>query len=227
MPFEDAEMNARRLTATVLCSAVALTALSGCQSKGDIVIDSGVGITAVRTSCPAVGIPNYTGDITLFKNSGDDSAANIDVVAAMTNVRTQCNENAGDKVFASVEFDVLGRRNDTSGARQVTLPYFVTVLQGGTSVVSKRVGQITLNFADGQARAQAHGTGGAHIDRAAATLPEEIRERITRKRTPGESDAALDPLADPEVKAAVSRATFEVLVGFQLDDKQLAYNATR
>lgn len=220
-------MNARRLTATVLCSAAALAALSGCKTKGEIVVDSGVGITAVRSRCPAVGIPNYTGDVTLFRNGVDRTAANIDVVAAMTNVRTQCNENAGDKVFANVEFDVLARRNDTSGARQVTLPYFVIVLQGGTSVVSKRVGSVTLTFADGQARAQAHGTGGAYIDRAAATLPQEIRDRITRKRKAGESDAALDPLSEPDVKAAVARASFEVLVGFQLDEKQLAYNATR
>ena len=227
MPLEEAKMNARRLTATVLCSAAALTALSGCKSKGDIVVDSGVGITAVRSRCPAVGIPNYTGDVTLFRNAGDRSAAGIDVVAAMTNVRTQCNENAGDKVFANVEFDVLATRSDTSGARQVTLPYFVTVLQGGTSVVSKRVGNVTLAFADGQARAQAHGTGTAYIDRAAATLPEEVRDRITRKRKAGDTDAALDPLADPQVKAAVARATFEVLVGFQLDEKQLSYNATR
>ena len=220
-------MNARRLTASVLCSAAALTALSGCAKKGEIVVDSGVGITAVRSRCPAVGIPNYTGDVTLFRNAVDRTAANIDVVAAMTNVRTQCNENAGDKVFANVEFDVLARRNDTSGARQVTLPYFVTVLQGGTSVVSKRIGSVTLDFADGQGRAQAHGTGGAYIDRAAATLPEDIRERITRKRKAGESEAALDPLSEPDVKAAVARASFEVLVGFQLDEKQLAYNATR
>lgn len=220
-------MNARRLTATVLCSAAALTGLGGCAKKGEIVVDSGVGITAVRSRCPAVGIPDYTGDVTLFRNAGDRTAANIDVVAAMTNVRTQCNEEGGEKVFANVDFDVLARRNDTQGARQVTLPYFVTVLQGGTAVVSKRVGNVTLSFADGQERAQAHGKGIAYLDRAAATLPQEIRDRITRKRKAGESDAALDPLADPEVKAAVARATFEVLVGFQLDDKQLAYNATR
>ena len=38
---------------------------------------------------------------------------------------------------------------------------------------------------------------------------------------------ALDPLNDPEVRAAVASATFEVLVGFQLTEDQLAYNATR
>lgn len=219
-------MNARRLTATVLCAAAALTGLSGCKTKGDIVVDEGVGITAIRSKCPAVGIPDYTGDITLFRTAGDKTAPNIDVVAAMTDVRTQCNEG-GDKVYAKVSYQVLGRRNDTAGARQVTVPTFVTVLQGGNAVVSKRVGKVTLNFADGQPRAQATATVDAYVDAAAATLPAEIRERITRKRKAGDTDAALDPLADPEVKAAVARATFEVLVGFQLDDAQLAYNATR
>lgn len=220
-------MNARRLTVSVLCSAAALATLGGCKTKGEIVVDSGVGITAVRSRCPAVGIPDYTGDVTLFRAPADRTAANIDVVAAMTDVRSQCNEEGGDKVFTQVTFQVLGRRNDTAGARQVTLPYFVTVLQGGRAVISKRVGSVTLNFADGESRAQATGSGTVHVDRAAATLPEDIRERITRKREAGDADAALDPLADPEVKAAVARASFEVLVGFQLDESQLAYNATR
>jgi hypothetical protein len=63
--------------------------------------------------------------------------------------------------------------------------------------------------------------------RSAATLPEDIRRQITRERRPGDADAALDPLADPNVRAAVQRATFELLVGFQLTPEQLAYNATR
>lgn len=222
-------MNARRLTATVLCSAAAMSALGGCKTKGEIVVDQGVGITSVRSKCPAVGIPEYTGDVTLFRTAGDRTAPNIDLVAAMTDVRTQCNETAaaGDKVTASVAFQVQARRNDTAGARQVTLPYFVTVLQGGSAVISKRVGQVTISFADGAQRAQVSGNVNAFIDRAAATLPQEIRERITRKRKAGDTDAAVDPLADPQVKAAVARSSFEVLVGFQLDETQLAYNATR
>jgi len=190
------------------------------------VVDEGVGITAVRTRCPAVGIPDYTGDITLFRSPGNRTASNIDVVAAMTNIRSQCSESS-DQVYAAVSFDVLARRTDTQGARQVSLPYFVTVLRGGRAVITKRVGSVTLNFADGQERAQARGEGSAYIDRAEATLPADIRDRIMRKRKAGDTDAALDPLADPEVKAAVERATFEVLAGFQLDENQLAYNATR
>lgn len=213
----------------LLTTAMVLLALAGCRSKGELVIDEGVGVTAVRSACPAVGIPDYTGDVTLFRTGGT-TAEDIDVVAAMTNVRSQCNDSARDtsaKVFTSVTFDVLARRTDTRGSRQVVLPYFVTVLRGGSAVDSKRIGQVVLNFADGQERAKAQGQGSAYIDRTAATLPSEIRERLTRKRRAGDADAAIDPLTEPDVKAAVTRATFEVLLGFQLDDTQLANNVRR
>lgn len=218
-----------RLMSAVALPAALAAALAGCTSKGELVVDESVGVTAVRGACPAVGIPDYTGDVTLFRTPGDKTAANIDVVASMTNVRSQCNDGSdgSGKVYVTTNFDVLARRSDTRGARQVELPYFVTVLRGGSAVVSKRVGTVTIAFADGQERAQASGQGSAYIDRAAATLPEDIRERITRKRKAGEADAAVDPLSEPDVRAAVQRATFELLLGFQLDQAQLAYNATR
>jgi hypothetical protein len=210
-----------------LISAIALAAaLAGCKTKGDIVVDEGVGISAVRGVCPSVGIPNNTGDVTTFRVPGDKSAGNIDVVVAMTNVRSTCNDS-GEKVYTAVTFDVLGRRTDTRGARTVTVPNFVTVVRGGRAVITKRIGQVTLNFADGQERAQASGQGGAYVDKAEASLPADIRARLTRKRRAGQEDAAVDPLSDPAVKAAVARATFDVLVGFQLSQDQLVYNATR
>lgn len=201
-------------------------ALAGCKGTGDLVVSDGVGITAVRTACPAVGVPDYTGDITLFRTDGPRTAANIDLTATITNVRANCNDT-GDRVYSVADFDVYARRTDTRGARQVQLPYFTTVLRGGSSVVTKRVGTVVINFADGQERAKGHAQAAAYVDRAAATLPADIREKITRKRKAGDPDAALDPLADPQVKAAVARATFELLVGFELNEKQLAYNVTR
>lgn len=201
-------------------------ALAGCTREGELVVDQSVGITAVLSTCPSVGIPDYTGDVTTFR-SADRTAANLDVTASMTNLRSTCNESAGEKVYSEASFDVHARRADVRGARTVTLPYFVTVLQGGSAVVTKRVGQVTLDFADGQERASASARAGAFVDRAAASLPADIREKITRRRRPGDVDAALDPLADPEVKAAIQRSRFEMLVGFQLTEDQLAYNATR
>jgi hypothetical protein len=210
-----------------LISVLALgLALAGCKREGDLVVDAGVGITAVRTACPAVGIPDYTGDITTFRAPGSTTLADLDVTATITNLRSTCDDGA-ERVYTEASFDVLARRADTRGARTVTLPYFSTVLRGGSAVVTKRVGEVTLQFADGQERAQARGTAGAFVNRADASLPADVRDQITRKRKPGDPDAALDPLADPAVKAAVQRASFELLVGFQLTEAQLRYNATR
>jgi len=50
---------------------------------------------------------------------------------------------------------------------------------------------------------------------------------LTRPRKVGDPDAAIDPLADPAVRDAVAKATFQHLVGFQLTADQLRYNATR
>ncbi len=203
----------------------AFAALAGCKSSGDIVIDQSVGITALRTVCPAVGIPDYTGDMTLFRSEARTADA-IDVVGVMTNVRSQC-DDSGEKVYSTATFDVVARRTDTRGSRTVEFPYFSTVMRGGSAVVAKRVGTVTVTFADGEERAVGTGTAGAYIDRAEATLPPDIVERINRRRRAGDEDAAIDPLTLPEVRAALSRANFELLVGFQLSEAQLAYNATR
>jgi hypothetical protein len=215
-------MNFRRM-AMIGLGAIAL---AGCKTEGDLVVEQGVGITALRTVCPAVGIPDYTGDVTLFSPAGSVTADAIDVSATMTNVRTTCNES-GERVYAEADFDVFALRRDTRGARTVELPYFATVVRGGSAVIAKRIGVVSLQFADGEARAVASGSGGAFIDRTEATLPDEIRQRITRKRKAGEIEAAVDPLTEPEVRAALERASFELLVGFQLNQDQLAYNVTR
>ncbi len=211
---------------TAAIVGLAAAALAGCHHEGDIVVQEGVGITALRTTCPAVGIPDYTGDITLFTPPTARTADAIDVTATMTNVRTTC-DDSGEKVYAVANFDVFAQRRDTRGARTVQLPYFSAVVRGGDSVTAKRLGTVTLTFADGQARAQASAAGAAYVDKASATLPPDIRERITRKRKSGEAEAAIDPLSEPDIRAALARANFELLVGFQLSNDQLAYNATR
>lgn len=211
---------------TVVIVSLAAAALAGCRSQGDLVVQEGVGITALRTTCPAVGIPDYTGDVTVFAPADARTADAIDVTASMTNVRATCDDSA-ERVYSLADFDVLAMRRDTRGARSVQLPYFSTVVRGGSSVVAKRIGTVTLEFADGQARAQAHGQAAAYVDRAEATLSSDIRERITRKRKAGDAEAAIDPLTEPAVRAALDRANFELLVGFQLTQDQFAYNVTR
>ena len=198
-------------------------ALVGCAREGDLTT---AGVLTTRTACPSVAIPAATGDITLFNPENARTAAAIDVVAQITNVRSTC-DDSGEYIISNATFEVHGQRRNTSGEREVVLPYFATVVQGGTNVVSKRLGRVALRFADGQARASTSATASSQVLRSAATLPEDIRKQITRERKAGDADAALDPMADPAVRAAVTRATFEFLVGFQLTNDQLAYNATR
>ncbi len=210
----------------LLLASTGAVLVAGCARDGELVLDQGVGITAVRSACPAIGVPDYTGDVTLFRGAGDRTANDIDVTAAITNLRSSCNDS-GARVYSEATFDVLARRTDVRGARRVELPYFATVLRGGSAVQTKRIGTVVLDFADGQERTRTSAKAGSFVDRAEASLPEDIRERITRRRKAGDPDAALDPLADPQVRAALNRATFELLIGFQLNEQQLAYNATR
>ncbi|MBU0866398.1 MAG: hypothetical protein KJ789_17105, partial [Alphaproteobacteria bacterium] len=106
-------------------------------------------------------------------------------------------------------------------------PAVCELMQGGTAVVAKRLGQVVVTFPEGQTRGTGRGQASAYVDRAAATLPADIQERITRRRKAGDQDAAIDPLSQPEVRAAVQRASFELLIGFQLTQEQLEYNVRR
>lgn len=204
--------------------AAALFSLAACNRTGEL--DPTGGMRVARSACPAVGIPAHTGDVTIFNPPQSRDAAAIDVVATITNLKTTC-DDSGAEIVSTTTFDVLARRADVRGARQVVLPYFVTVVRGGNVVNSKRVSRVVLDFADGQERASSSGQGSAVVNAAAATLPEDVRRQITRRRKAGEEDAAIDPLADPAVRQAVARASFEVLIGFQLTPEQLQYNVTR
>lgn len=214
-------MNLRKAVPLILVLAAA-----GCKTSGDISSEGGVGVTAVRSACPTVAIPAGTGDITMFDPPASRDAAAIDVTATITNLRSTCDESGAD-VATTVTFDVRARRTRTDAARDVTLPYFITVVRGGTAVIAKRVSRVNVHFDAGQAIAATNGQATANVSRAAATLPEDVRKKLTRKRKAGDDDAALDPLSQPDIRQAVLSATFEALVGFQLTDEQLKYNATR
>ncbi len=216
-----------KFAAKVVIVATVAASVAGCSRDGELDLTSGVGISVTRSGCPTVAVPDGTGDITLFNPASSQVASAIDVVASVTNIRPTCNESGGEKIYSQASFDVQARRNDVRGARSVMLPYFISVVQGGSAVISKRVGQVTLQFADGQPRASATAQAASYIDKSAASLPAEIVQKITKKRKPGDPDAALDPMADPEVRAAVVRSSFEMLVGFQLTEDQLRYNVTR
>lgn len=209
-------------TLPLLLAATAL--LAACTKAGDYTADAG--IQAVRSACPIVGVAADTGDVTVFDPPASTTAEAIDVVANLTNLRSTCGDS-GEDVVTNLTFAVQARRTRADAARTLVLPYFTTVVRGGNAVVAKRLGQVTLQFAPGAYRAEAQASAFAVVNRAAATLPPEVREQLTRKRKAGDQDAAIDPLSVPEIRAAVLRASFEALVGFQLTEAQLKYNATR
>ncbi len=179
-----------------------------------------------RSPCPAVAVLAYAGDITLFRAGGAPDAANIDVQASITNVRDVCSDRS-DPLASDISYDVIARRTDTAGARSVALPVFATVVQGGNLLVSKQVGSVTIAFADGQARAIARYGARATVARAAATPAPEIMKTVAKRRKVGDLESATDPMSDPQVRAALRAASFEVLIGFQLDETRLAYNIAR
>lgn len=208
-----------------LAALVPLFLLSSCRHTGDL-MDDEKGVYSVRNACPIAGVPAATGDITLFGPGGSADSRNIDVTATITHVHGTCVDTGSDLV-STVTFLVLGLRSDATQARQVALPYFDVALQGGETVVAKQVGQIVLNFPAGDPHASAQLQATVRVSRAAATLPDTVRRELTRERKPGELEAAIDPLSDPAIRSAVAKATFEHLVGFQLTEEQLRYNATR
>ena len=206
-----------------LAALIPLSLVACSTPEGEI---TDMGISAIRSACPAVAIPAATGDITLFNPENSRDASAIDVVANITNLRSTCDES-GANIVTNVTFDIQAQRRDGRGAREVVLPYFAAAVQGGSQIQSKSITRVALRFPDGQLRASASASATGQVSRAAATLPEEVRQQITRRRKPGDPSAAIDPMADPVVREAVRKASFEVLVGFQLTQEQLAYNATR
>lgn len=209
-------------------SAILLAALVLAGCKTDTEFDERGGFKIARSACPAAAIPSYTGDITLFDPPAERRVEALDVVANIANLQVSCNDAGNSaQIQVTAGFDIQARRSNAGPARSVTLPIFATVLRAGTEIESKQVSQVTVQFAEGQLRGSVHGSATASVARAAATLPADIVKRINRKRKPGEADAALDPMNEPAVRDAVAKANFELLVGFQLTESQLAYNAAR
>lgn len=209
-----------------IAALAAVILLSSCRHVGDITADNGGGVYAVRSACPIPGIPAGTGDITLFNPAASTDEQAIDVTATITDLRATCQDSGAD-VVSTATFNVVALRRAPGPARQVVLPYFDVALRGGGSIAAKQVGQVVLNFPAGDLHASAQVQTSVRVNRAAATLPTNVRDILTRKRKAGQADAAVDPMSDPRVAKAVADATFEHLVGFELTQDQIKYNATR
>ena len=205
---------------------------SGCAKNDEITaIGGSIGQEIKRTSCPALGVPADTGDVTLFDPAASRDSRAIDVVATITELRGNCDDsdekNPAPTLATTATFRVDARRSAASGARDVILPYYAVMMRGGMQIVSKSTSQVLIHFDDGKLLASTTGQATSSVSRADATMPEAVRQRISRKRKADDADASIDPMSDPSVRAALAKASFEMLIGFQLSNEQLAYNATR
>jgi hypothetical protein len=117
--------------------------------------------------------------------------------------------------------------NGALPARDVDLPLFVSLVQGGNVLVAKQPTAVRVRFAEGSLRGRGVGAARSDLARAVVTPPPEVVERLSRERKPTDPDALVDPMSDPVVRAAIRATSFEVLLGFQLDDASLAYNIAR
>ena len=207
-----------------LAALLTLTLMAGCRTRGDLV--EGGGVYAVRSACPVAGVPAGTGDVTIFDPANSTDSRAIDVTAAISDVRAVC-QDAGTDVVSTTTFTITALRRDPGPARQVVLPYFNVALQGNNRIVAKAISNAALNFKPGEVQTWTRVQSSVRVNRAAATLPANVQRILTQVRKPGDPEAAVDPLSDPGVRAAVASATFEQLVGFQLTQDQLRYNATR
>ena len=118
-------------------------------------------------------------------------------------------------------------RRDAGPARQVILPYFDVALRGGSNIAAKQIGAVALNFPAGSQHARTRAQASVRVNRAQRPCQPMcgpfslVRERRARRRR------RLIPWPNLGSQSAVANATFEHLVGFQLTQDQLKYNATR
>ena len=176
------------------------------------------GVYTRRTVCPQVAIPAATGDVTLFDPAGRTDAAAIDVVATITNVRSTCSESGRpDRLDRD-----LRRRRDAPRCRRGAHRRAALFRRRDAGRhpgrrQAHRPGRGQFPRRQPARRRARRRRRSASIARRRPALPADVRAKLTKRRKAGDVNAAIDPLSDPAVRAAVARATFEHLIGFQLD----------
>ena len=175
-------------------------------------------------ACPAVGVPAGTGDVTLFDPAGQprrerDRRDRDDDQRARRPATTRASTIV-DHRHAST---CAARRDPGRGGarRDAALFHHRGARRHRRGRQAGRAGRRSTSTPARPARrrpAQAVG----YVDRAAATLPDEVREQITAQAQ-GRRRGCRDRSADAARRSArrCCARRFEVLVGFQLTDEQL------
>jgi hypothetical protein len=174
--------------------------LAGCSSGNPLEVR--------RTSCPAIAVPKHTGMLTRFAGAGRYDAQDVQLTATISQLSDNCQED-GAGVSTAVAFNIVAMRPAKGPADAVQLPYFITVVKDGETLIAKQVYGASLDFADG----------------AASTALRQVVTVATPKvplPPKPKKNNEIDEFAPPP-----KPAIYEILVGFQLSDAEAVYNISK
>jgi hypothetical protein len=166
---------------------------------------SGNPLEVRRTSCPALSVPTHTGTLTRFSQAGRFDTQDVQTVATIGQLSNNCVENASG-ANSAVSFNIMATRPAKGPAQSVQLPYFITVLKDGETVIAKQVYGAALSFADGAMT----GTASQVVTVKTPDVPLPPSPKKNNE---------IDEFAPPP-----KPAMYEILVGFQLSDADIVYN---
>jgi hypothetical protein len=192
--------------ATIFLAVLFAGTLSACKSDNPFLI--------TRTSCPAVAVVKYTNNYAQFAPGSNFSASGLELSAQMGDVTVSCLEGKGGAPVTQVNFEVSAARASASSASQQVIPYFVTIIEDGQTILSKNVYGAPLQFADGALRSAVRQSFSASTPFVPLPPAPEKKKRKEQFQEFAE---------DSRPKAA----RYEILIGFQLTEQQAAYNVQR
>jgi hypothetical protein len=169
---------------------------------------SGNPLEVRRTSCPAISVPMHTGTLTRFAQAGRYDTQDVGLVATIGQLSDNCVENANG-VNTAVSFNIMATRPEKGPATAVQLPYFITVVKDGDTLIAKQVYGASLDFADGA-------TSGSLRQVVTVKTPDVPLPPKPKKHN------EIDEFAPPP-----KPAIYEILVGFQLSEAEVVYNISK
>jgi hypothetical protein len=192
--------------AALFLAVLFVVTLGACKSDNPLLI--------TRTSCPAVAVVKYTNNYAQFAPGSNFSASGLELSAQMDGVTVTCQEGKGGAPVTQVNFEVSAARASASSASQQVIPYFVTIVEDGQTILSKNVYGAQLQFADGALRSTVRQSFSATTPYVPLPPAPDKKKR---------KDQFEDFAEDSRPKAA----RYEILIGFQLTEEQAAYNVQR
>ncbi len=124
--------------------AAATLLLGGCNS---------LRVSYTDVKCPSADVTGQLGTVSRFRGEGGNFA-DLAYHATLTNVKGSCDLD-DDGVTIDVAVTVLAEIGPAATSRTAEFPYFVAIVGPNNTVITKRIFDDTLTFADGQRRAGA------------------------------------------------------------------------